>query len=193
VPAVLGLALAAPLAGPLGKRIEKRTMLLIGMIGMVISHALPPALQLLGVIHLTGNAPLAVLAPGALISGAMMALSIIGFVSIIPDAADEHEHLFGTRREGLYFAGWSFAAKAATGGGVLIAGVLLQLINFPTHLAEGSAAVLPESTVMWLGFAGGPGAALLSIPGIALMFGYRINKQSHAKIIADLAARRDAS
>lgn len=191
VPAVLGLAFAAPLAGPLGKRIEKRTMLLIGMIGMVIFHALPVTLQLLGLIHLTGNALIGLLSPLVFSAGAMMALAIIGFVSIIPDAADEHEHLFGARREGLYFAGWSFANKAATGAGILIAGVILQLINFPTHLAEqGGAAVVPAQTVEWLAFAGGPGAGLISIGGIVLMLFYRINKQSHAQIIADLAERR---
>jgi GPH family glycoside/pentoside/hexuronide:cation symporter len=193
VPAVLGLALGAPLAGPLGKRVEKRTMLLIGMIGIVTCHALPVSLQLLGLLHLTKGALIAVLSPVALLGGAMMALSIIGFVSIIPDAADEHEQLFGARREGLYFAGWSFAAKSATGAGVLIAGVVLQLINFPAHLAErGGAAALSERTVAWLAFAHGPGAALLSIAGIALVLLYRIDKQAHARIIADLTARRRA-
>jgi len=70
---------------------------------------------------------------------------------------------------------------------------LLQLVNFPAHLAErGAAAALPERTVAWLGFAGGPGAALFSIGGIALMLLCRINKQSHTQIIADLAARKRA-
>src|SRR5689334_23777715 len=40
-PGVLGLALAAPLAGPLIKRMEKRTMLLIGLVGMAICQSTP--------------------------------------------------------------------------------------------------------------------------------------------------------
>lgn len=191
IPAVLGLVLGAPLAGPLGNRIEKRTMLLIGMIGMAICHSVPVTLQLLGIIHLTGDSLVSLLFVGGLLTGLMTALSIIGFVSIIPDAADEHEFLFGARREGLYFAGWSFAAKAATGGGVLIAGVVLQLIDFPVNLAEqGNATTLPARTVELLGFAGGPGAGLLSIVGISLMLLYRLDKKSHARIIADLTERR---
>lgn len=190
-PAVLGLGLGAPLAGWLGKYVEKRTLLLIGMIGMVTCHASPITIQLLGLLNLTGNPLVGFLSAVAFVAGIMMALSIIAFVSIIPDAADEHEHLFGARREGLYFAGWSFANKAATGAGVLIAGVVLQLINFPTNLAERSTtAALPERTVAWLGFVGGPGAALLSVGGIALVLLYRINRQSHARIMADLTARR---
>ncbi len=110
--------------------------------------------------------------PSAFLNGAAMGLSIIAFLSIVADAADEHEYLFGTRREGLYFAGWSFAAKSATGAGLLIAGVVLQLIDFPTNLAEQGAAAttLPEQTVTWLGIAGGPGGALLSVVAIGSYF-----------------------
>ncbi len=190
VPGVLGLLLGAPLAGPLGRRIEKRTMVIIGMTGLVTCHALPPALKLLGLLPLNGNALVGFLMGVMFINGVALALTAISFLSIIPDAADEHEHLFGARREGLYFAGSAFANKAATGAGILIAGVILQLINFPSNLAERGATALPERTVEWLGIAGGPGAALLSIAGIAVVLFYRINKVSHARIIADLIVRR---
>jgi GPH family glycoside/pentoside/hexuronide:cation symporter len=190
IPALLGLALGAPLAVPLAKRFEKRTILIIGKVGLVICHALPPALKLLGLIELTGNSLLFFLVPMAFLGGVMLALSIIGFLSIIPDAADEHEHLFGTRREGLYFAGWAFASKAATGGGVLIAGLVLEAVKFPSNVAENAVASLPADTVAWLGFAGGPGAAVITIPAIALIFLYRINRQSHARIIAELDERK---
>jgi len=194
LPAVLGLALAAPLAGPIVKRIEKRTLLVVSMAGMVICHALPITLKLLGVLHVTGNMLIALLSPVVFAGNAMMALSIIAFVAIIPDAADEHEHLFGARREGLYFAGWAFATKAATGAGMLISGLALQLMNFPAQMDEPHEAVaLPERTVAWLGFAGGPGAALLSVAGIVFALFYGINKQVHARIIAELATRRQAA
>lgn len=191
VPGVMGLLLGAPLAGPLGKRVEKRTMLIIGMAGLVACHALPPTLKLLGLLPFTGNALIGFLMTVMFITGVALALTAISLVSIIPDAADEHEHLFGARREGLYFAGSAFANKAATGAGILVAGVMLQLINFPTNLAERAGApALPESTVEWLGFAGGPGAAILSIAAIGVVALYRIDKASHARIISDLSARR---
>ncbi len=191
--AVLGLALGAPLAGPLGSRIEKRTMLIIGKTGMFICNAVPVTLKLLGLLTLTGSALTVFLATTAFLSGAAMGLSIIAFLSIVADAADEHEYLFGTRREGLYFAGWSFAAKSATGAGLLIAGVVLQLIDFPTNLAEQgatAATLLPERTVTWLGIAGGPGGALLSVVAIAMILLYRLDKRTHARILAELNARR---
>lgn len=115
--AVLGLVFGAPLAGPLARVFEKRTLLLIGMIGVVVGHTLPVSLRLMGLLTLTGGSLTIFLVTIAFLGGIMLALSIIAFLAIIPDAADEHEHLFGTRREGLYFAGWSFATKAATGAG----------------------------------------------------------------------------
>jgi GPH family glycoside/pentoside/hexuronide:cation symporter len=100
--AVLGLALGAPLAGPLGSRIEKRTMLIIGKTGMFICNAVPVTLKLLGLLTLTGSALTVFLATTAFLSGAAMGLSIIAFPSIVADAADEHEYLFGTRRRALF-------------------------------------------------------------------------------------------
>jgi GPH family glycoside/pentoside/hexuronide:cation symporter len=192
--AVVGLVIGAPLAGPLGPRLEKRSLLLIGMIGGAICSALPPALKLLGLLPLTGGALLGFLATVAFIGGVMLAFAVIAFLSIIPDAADEHEYLFGARREGLYFAGWSFATKSATGAGVLVAGLVLELIHFPAHLSEQGAAAtaLPERTVGLLGFAGGPGAAIASALGILLVLRYRLDRSTHAEIVSDLRRRHKA-
>ena len=193
--AVFGLLLGAPLAGPLVKFVEKRTMLLIGMGGMLACHALPATLRLLGWLTLTGDALTAFVAAMSFLAGVMLALTVIAFLSIIPDAADEHEHRFGTQRQALYFAGWSFASKTATGAGVLVAGSILQLIDFPTKIAEhGGVVAVPERTAAWLAIAAGPAVALLSMGGIALIaLFYKIDKQSHAAIITELTERRSAS
>ena len=189
--AVAGLAAAAPFAGPIAQRIEKRTMVIIGMIGMIVCQILPATLKLLGLLTLSGDALIAFLAIMGFVGGAMMASTLIAFVSIVPDAADEHELLFGTSRQGLYFAGWSFATKTATGAGVLIAGLVLQLVNFPARISEQDVTVtLPEQTMTWLAIAHGPGAALLSVVAVALMLLYRIDKRSHERIIAELAELR---
>lgn len=190
--AVLGLVLGAPLAGPLGRWIEKRTLLLIGAVGLAVCQAAPTSLRLLGWLPLTDGALTAFLMALALVAGLMFALSIIGFISILPDAADEHEHLFGARREGLYLAGWSFASKAASGVGLLVAGVVLQLIGFPSDVSQSGAgaAAIPQQTLTWLGVAGGPGAALFALVGAALMLSYRVDRRAHARIMAELAARR---
>ena len=192
--AVAGLMLGAPIASAMISKIEKRAMLLTGKVGTLVCNVVPITLQVLGMLPLQGGALVIFLATTTLISGVSVAIAIIAFLSIVADAADEHEYLFGTRREGLYFAGWSFAAKSATGAGILIAGVLLQLINFPTDLAEGGAAsaILPPSTVAWLGIVSGPGAALLSVAAMVIILRYKIDRAAHARIMIDLSDRRTA-
>jgi GPH family glycoside/pentoside/hexuronide:cation symporter len=126
------------------------------------------------------------------VGGVLMAAAAIAFASMMADAADEHEHLFGARREGLYFAGWAFASKAAAGAGALIAGMVLQLIAFPTDIAAhgGTAAVLPDATIYWLGFFYGPGAGVLYLGSIVASFLYRLDAKGHAAIMRDLDQRR---
>lgn len=187
-----GLLLGAPMAGPFLKRMEKRTVLIIGLVGLAASETLPTALRLAGLFPFQGNALMWILSGTVFVGGALMAAAAIAFSSMMADAADEHEHLFGARREGLYFAGWAFASKAAMGVGALIAGMVLELIAFPTDIAAhgGTATVLPDATIRWLGFFYGPGAGLLYLGSILATFLYRLDAKSHAAIMRDLGRRR---
>ena len=188
----VGLLFGAPLAGPLLARLEKRTVLMIGMVGLALSMGVPAALRLLGLLGATGDT-LALGLSLAVFAGAMlMAAAAISFGSMMADAADEHEHLFAARREGLYFAGWAFAGKAASGGGTLVAGLVLQLIAFPTGVAQqgAAAAALPHSTSAMLGFWYGPGASLLIFTSVIITLMYRLDSRAHAVILSELRSRR---
>lgn len=193
--AVLGLAAGAPLTAPFVKRMEKRTMLIVGKLGMFLLGAAPVTLKLMGLLTITGTPLSGFLAFMSFFYGASMAVSIIAFVSIVADAADEHEYIFGTRREGLYFAGWSFATKSATGAGLLIAGLVLQLIQFPSGLSERGAAAdaLPPETITWLGIAAAPGAGSLSLLAILVILLYRLDRREYTRISSELKSRRAAA
>ena len=54
--------------------------------------------------------PVALLATAAFFGGTVVAMAAIAFASIMADAADEHEHLFGARRaaRGPVFRGLGF-------------------------------------------------------------------------------------
>jgi GPH family glycoside/pentoside/hexuronide:cation symporter len=188
----VGLLLGAPLAGPALKRLEKRTVLIVGLIGLAVSETVPAGLRLLGLFPFEGDTLMWILSGIVFIGGILMAAAAIAFASMMADAADEHEHLFGARREGLYFAGWAFAGKAAAGVGALIAGLVLQVIAFPTNIAArgGMAARLPDGMVHWLGFFYGPGAGLLYLGAILATFLYRLDAAGHAGIMRDLNERR---
>ena len=189
----LGLLCGAPLATPMLRFMEKRTVLILGVLGLGSAFAMPPSLRLMGVLPQTAQPPVALLAIVVFIGGALMATAAIAFASMMADAADEHEYLFGARREGLYFAGWAFASKAAGGFGSLVAGAALQLIGFPGgSTAHGSAAALrlsPE-TVRMIGAIYGPGTGLLALCAALICLFYRLDAKSHRRILDELAERR---
>lgn len=191
VGAVAGLMLGAPLAARLAKYFEKRSLLVIGMGGLAACQALPVPLKMAG-LSPTGDGLLYLLIIFAILNGAMFTVSAVGFMTVIPDAADEHEDLFGSRREGMYFAGWAFASKASHGAGLLISGIALQLIDFPANISEHSAAAsaaISAAKATWLGLAGGPLPGLIALVGTSIALLYRVDRQEHARILDRLAAR----
>ena len=112
--------------------------------------------------------------------------ALIGYNSMMADAVDEHEHLFGARREGLYFAGINFSAKASSGLGTFIAGIVLDLIGFPHAVAPGAAVHPSADTILKLGIIYGPGVAVVSTVSVTLLFLYRIDRARHDAILKAL-------
>jgi GPH family glycoside/pentoside/hexuronide:cation symporter len=194
IAAVVGFVLGAPLSMLLVARVEKRTMLIVGLLGSATFNSLATILRLFDLLPLEGAELTGILIMSILIGAVMFSFSVIALISIIPDAADEHEQLFGTRREGLFFAGSAFASKAASGAGLLFAGLVLELIHFPAKVADHATAIVaaPADSIAWLGFAGGPGAALLSVVSAIVVLSYRVDRKAHARIMAELNARRVA-
>jgi GPH family glycoside/pentoside/hexuronide:cation symporter len=113
----------------------------------------------------------------------------ISFNSMMVDATDEHDLLFGVRREGLYFAALSFSGKAALGVGSLVAGVALDLIHFPSDLAAHPHQLIAPLTIIKLGVICGPGAAAISALSAFAMTRYRISKRELLRIQAELRKR----
>jgi GPH family glycoside/pentoside/hexuronide:cation symporter len=188
----VGLIIGAPLSGPIVSCMEKRNAVLGGLLGLILMQSGPASLRLLGLLPLQDQALATLLATTTAIGGALMSMAAIAFTSMMADAADEHEYLFGARREGLYFAGWAFASKAANGLGVLVCGFLLEAIAFPVEQIRqgGLSTVLPQHMSNALGFCYGPGAALLSIVGALVLARYRLDSKAHAAILAKLRIRR---
>jgi hypothetical protein len=80
------------------------------------------------------------------------------------------------------------------GAGLLFAGLVLHLINFPTAISEHGAATaaVAEQTARWLGPATQLGAGLIAFAGTALVLLYRLDAQACSSIMADPAIRRSA-
>lgn len=189
---LLGALVGAPLSMPVVRRIEKRTAALIGLCGWILIQALPVTLRLAGWLALTGTALTFVLSAATFIAGMLMSMAAVAVNSMMADAADEHEYLFGVRREALFFAGWTLAIKAASGVGTLLSGILLTAIAFPVDDAKRNGLHLhvPDHTLHLLGLFYGPGAATVASFGVLLLVGYRLDRRRHADIVAELQNRR---
>ncbi len=191
----LGLLIGVPVSVFIANRLEKRIVVFACILVLVAYHASVPMLQVAGWLPAPGPVLWAILIGVSLFLGAVVGCAGIGFQSMMADAADEHESLFGTRREGLYYAGLNFSAKAATGLGALIAGLGLDLIGFPTNLAARGGANLHIATPILhhLGLIIGPLIAVIYAISAAVFLGYRLDRPRYAKIQAILEERRKAA
>jgi Na+/melibiose symporter-like transporter len=118
-------------------------------------------------------------------------LIIIGITlsSMIADAIDENDLLTGKRQEGMFSSTIAFTSKATSGVGGFVAGIVLDVISFPTQAAPGSVA---QEKVFLLGLAVGPCMFLLFLPSLLFLRRYGITRARHAEILATLEQRSPA-
>lgn len=188
---LLGLFVGVLVAAGLTQVLEKRTVALTGLILIALCQLAPAGLQVAGVLP-PGSAMATLMVGGAVVCIGM-SLSLVGFQSMMADAADEHEHLFGARREGLFFAGISLAAKASSGLGAMVAGLILDVIGIPSGLDKFGhplASAAPAESIRNLGLAYGPGAAVITVISILVLFGYRHSQREHEVIREALERKR---
>ncbi len=187
---LIGITAGIPLTPLLLRGMEKKTAVLVGFGLVIVAWVVLPMLRVFGLVAPTGGDALGWLSATMLVAGVGSGVIFIAFPSMMADAADEHEHRFGVRREGLYFSGLSFAAKAATGLGTLIAGVALDMLKFPDDAGRAANAVLPETVLSGLLIAWGPVPAVLAAVGALVIAPYAISRRRHEAVSADLQLRR---
>jgi glycoside/pentoside/hexuronide:cation symporter, GPH family len=187
---LLGGVLAGIATAPLLARfVEKKTMVIVGLVSIIAVWILLPVLYVTGLVRPTGVAALPYVGFVVFVAGIGIGFAAIAFPSMMADVADEHDLLFNARREGLYFAGLGFAAKASAGLGSLIGGFAIQLIGFPQNAAQ-AGVVLSPVLLDKLILAWGPGAALVGAVGVVVFWPYAITRKRHEVIASELKARR---
>jgi GPH family glycoside/pentoside/hexuronide:cation symporter len=188
----LALLIGIPLVAILGPYVEKKTMTLWSLGYIVVTQAGLPLLRIAGIIPPDEHLILIILLINSLMASTAVTFLAISFQSMMADAADEHELLFGARREGLYFSGITFSAKAASGIGSFIAGAALDLIHFPVDIASkgGDSVHIAVATVNDLGLVYGVGPAAMTAICILVNWFYRIDRHEHARIQSELVRRR---
>ncbi|HEY2356922.1 MAG TPA: MFS transporter [Phenylobacterium sp.] len=186
----ISIMVGVPFARLLIARVEKRTACMLGLGVLIASLTVIHSLRALGVIAPTGNAAMWMLIVNVGIAGFGLAFPVVAYPAMMADAADEHEMLFGARREGLYFAGLGFAAKAATGLGQVAAGFALDALHFPKAAGMTVNAVVPEHVLRLLILAWGPFAALFGVGSTIALIWYGVTRTRHAEIAQRLVVKR---
>lgn len=184
----IGAIIAFPLVNLVQKRWDKKYILLVCSSLLLVEGLLLVNLRFLHVLPENGDPRLLVILVSVATVGAGVAViyGIIG-ASVVADILDDHELRTGYRQEAMFNAALSFSGKAVSGVGIVLGGVIIRSIHFPTGMAP---SAVPAQKIFHLGLVVGVLIPLLYVIPISLLTRYRITRQEHDRIRAALAEKR---
>lgn len=181
--------LAFLIAPRLASRFEKKSVALLLIPVALLVAVAPIALRLLGTFP--SNESPVIFGTIFVINIFAVGLGIIAnilFSSMIADVVEDEELKSGRRQEGVFFAAIAFAAKATTGLGIFVSGLIIAAIAFPTGVAPGA---VDAEVIRNLGLVYIPVQLVLYGVATLLLTGYGITRASHAETLRRLAAAAD--
>lgn len=119
----------------------------------------------------------------------LIIVSAILIAAMIADVVEDSEVSTGRRNEGVFFAANSFAQKAVNGLGVIVAGQILALVDFPTRAKLGE---VPAQTLYDLAMVYIPSLWGFYLVTIVMLCFYRISREGHAENLERLSVARAA-
>ncbi len=179
ISAALGAALATPLTRRWGK---KKALIVVGIIGVTLSP-IAVLLRLNGVLTPGTDAAFwAVLVQGQ-VDVILLVCQQVLLVSMISDLVEQAQVKTGRRSEGVFFAANTFVMKVTAGVGVMAAGVMLTLAQFPEGISPDQA---PDSALVTLGWWFLPTVTILRILMILSILPYAVSRESHEETLRKL-------
>jgi|TARA_B110000259_G_scaffold188451_1_gene247611 GPH family glycoside/pentoside/hexuronide:cation symporter len=186
-----GVLLGIPFTKFIHRRFDKKPAIVFSMAWWAVLQVLPVMLRLVGFFPDNGASELAYILAGiAFLQGVGTSFGTVTVGSMIADIVDEQELVTGRRQEGTFFAALSFSAKATSGLGGLVAGVGLDLINWPQAEAIQSAAKMDPEIITRLGLLFGPLVAFFGIAAIWFYSLYNLDRAKHTAILTELRKKR---
>ena len=143
--AYLAGILLGVLGAPLLQRfMEKKHAVIVGFLLLIGNWLVIQGLMLAGLYHPLGNAALGPMQFNSFVAGIGTGFISVAYPSMMADAADEHELLYGHRREGLYFAGLDCGFCRAGRSTAGHPGADCRLVGRKIRPAIGPSAALPS-------------------------------------------------
>lgn len=186
--AFVALMLAPRVSRLLGKKVGGMTIL-----GVAFAMApMPFILRLLGWFPENGTDTLfwtLIVFNTVEVTLIIMSASLVA--AMIADVVEDSEVRTGRRNEGIFFAANSFAQKAVNGLGVVVAGQILAVIQFPTQAKPGE---IPQETLFDLAYLYVPILLFFYLLALSVLGLYKISRDGHTDNLRRLAeARPNAS
>ncbi len=191
--AVAGLPISFLLTGPFTRWFDKRNSIIICAAIAIVNANIPVCLRLLDVSWFPTNGSMALmttLISVGFIGGAIGPIIFTSINSAFADIADEFELDTGQRMEGLIYSARAFALKATSAFGLIIGGIVLDAIGFPTNAVPGE---VDPDVIFRLGVMQGPATSIFTMLSLLLYLQYKLNRTKHAEIATQLAARHAAA
>lgn len=164
---------------------KKRATILLGTLAFGAAPV-PVILRLLDIMPANGDPWLF---PILIVVNTLDVALIIGmqinFSSMIADLVEHSELKTGRRSEGIFFASVTFIRKCTQGIGVLIAGFIIELANFPKQTAGKD---IPEQVLFDLGLFYAPTLWILWTAMLVSISIYHIDEQQHKENLRKLKA-----
>ncbi len=185
LPALLGAYMVAglvavPIWVRLGRSFEKRHLWLFALVQGGVGY---------GLVFWAGAGDWLLIAMCGVLAGTATACGNTLGQALKAEVIDFDEYLTGERKEGAYFAGWSFMSKLAGGVMIGVVGFALEWSGYVENAAE-QTPLTKDTMIFLMG-----GVPLVGYAIAALLFSrFSLSEREHARIRHELDARasRDA-
>jgi Na+/melibiose symporter-like transporter len=105
---------------------------------------------------------------------------------MLPDVIEYDELRTGQRQEGLYYGMWNFITKLTNALGIAVVGWTLAIFGYVANQAQTAHALFGIKLFF------GPASAIAILISLPFLATYPITRKSHAKVVAELEAKRKA-
>jgi len=158
----------------LGRRHDKRRLWLVAMLQGGFGF---------GLLFFLGRGDWMLMAASSVIAGSANACALTLGQALKADLVDVDEHRTGERKEGAYFAAWSFVAKLANGLMIGVVGIVLDAVGYVPNVEQ------PEPVRFAMLFLMGGMPVIGYAIGALLFSRFSLSEAEHARIRRELDAR----